>query len=164
MCSIRGGLNLSFDCMTSFDTNEHLINLKNNNPKLWKDLQTKSTREYCPGNEEEVAEDLEPYKDEEMGDDDAEIPTCEVIQHIITNRVCKGRQQKAKTGTSGVGLVSTGDVEDVDTEILAEDVAPPEDELAADGPSRRKHCPNAKYADFWRHANDKDEDLVVPGI
>jgi hypothetical protein len=164
MCSIRGGLNLSFDCMTSFDANEHLINLKNDNPKLWNDLQTKSTREYCPCDDEEVAEDLAPHEDEEMGDDDTEIPTREVIQHIVTNRVRKGRQQKAKTSTSGVGLVSTGDADDVDAEVLAEDVAPPKDEPAVGGPSKRKHCPNTKYTDFWRHANDKDEDLVVPGF
>ncbi|KAJ7815544.1 hypothetical protein B0H13DRAFT_2381017 [Mycena leptocephala] len=85
-CSIRSGLNLSFDCMTSFDTKERLINLRNDNPKLWNDLQTKSTRDYCPGDDEEVAEDLEPYEDEEMGADNSEIPTREVVQHVVTKK------------------------------------------------------------------------------
>ncbi|KAJ7325470.1 hypothetical protein DFH08DRAFT_817145 [Mycena albidolilacea] len=39
------------------------------------------------------------------------------------NRVRKGRQQKAKTGTSGVGLVSTGEAEDLDAEVAVESLA-----------------------------------------
>ncbi|KAJ7323509.1 hypothetical protein DFH08DRAFT_817538 [Mycena albidolilacea] len=35
--------------------------------------------------------------------------------HAVSIYLC--RQQKAKTGTSGVGLVSTGDAEDLDTEV-----------------------------------------------
>jgi hypothetical protein len=38
----------------------------------------------------------------------------------LPNRVRKGRQQKAKTSTSGVGLVSTGDAEDLDAEVAVE--------------------------------------------
>ncbi|KAK7006556.1 hypothetical protein R3P38DRAFT_2793684 [Favolaschia claudopus] len=74
MCHVRGSLDLSYECLTSYETNERLISLSDENPKLWKDLQTKSTRDHCPDGEEEVAEDVEPYDDEGMGDDDSEIP------------------------------------------------------------------------------------------
>ncbi|KAF8144267.1 hypothetical protein K438DRAFT_1782998 [Mycena galopus ATCC 62051] len=29
---------------------------------------------------------------------------------------------------------------------------------------KRKHRPNQQYAAFWRHANDRDDDLDVPGL
>jgi hypothetical protein len=103
--------------MTSFDTNERLINLRNDNPKLWNDLQTKSTRDYCPGDDEEVAEDLEPYEDEEMGADDSEIPTREVVQHVVTKKTGKNRKVKADKGNAAVGLGSSGEAEDTDAEI-----------------------------------------------
>jgi hypothetical protein len=72
--------------MTSFQTNERLINLRTVNPKLGKDLNTKSTRAYSPGENEEVEEDLEVYEDEEMGADDTEIPTQEVIRHVVAKK------------------------------------------------------------------------------
>ncbi|KAJ7882224.1 hypothetical protein B0H14DRAFT_3756934 [Mycena olivaceomarginata] len=64
-CEIRGGLNLSYECMTSFETNERLTGLRNENPTLWNDLSTKSTRDYCPGDDDEVVEDTEQHDDEE---------------------------------------------------------------------------------------------------
>ncbi|KAJ7938110.1 hypothetical protein B0H13DRAFT_1852042 [Mycena leptocephala] len=91
MCPIRGDLNLSYECMTLFDTNERLIRLCTENPDLWNDFQTKSSRHYCPGDDEEVAEDLEAHEDEEMGVDDSEIPAREVVQHFITKKTGKNR-------------------------------------------------------------------------
>ncbi|KAJ7744394.1 hypothetical protein B0H16DRAFT_1463270 [Mycena metata] len=156
MCLVRGGLNLSFDCMTSFETNQRLVNLRNDNPKLWNDLQTKSSRDYCPGDDEEVAEDLEAHEDEEMGGDDSEIPTHEVVQHVVTKKTAKNRRVKAVKGDSAQGLSSSGEAEDADAEIAEE---------AMDEPmGKRKRRANPRYADFWRHANDKDEDLDVPGL
>jgi hypothetical protein len=136
--------------MASHETSERLTGLRTEKPDLWNDLQTKSTGDQCPGDDEEVAEDLVPYDDEGMGDDDSEIPTHEVVQHVVTKRVRKGRQPKGKTAVAG--LVSTGDAEDVNAEIVVEDEP---------GQSKRKRRPNTKYAaaDFWRHANDQDEDL-----
>jgi hypothetical protein len=53
---------------------------KTENPKLWNDLQTKSTRDYCPGEDDEVPEDQEVDEDEEMGGDDSDIPTRDVFE------------------------------------------------------------------------------------
>ncbi|KAJ7337690.1 hypothetical protein DFH08DRAFT_1015038 [Mycena albidolilacea] len=133
MCLIRGSLNLSYDCMTSFETNERLIHLCTENPGLWNDLQTKSTRDYRPGDHDEVVEDLELYDDEEMGEDDSEIPAREVVHHIATK----------KTAINPVEIVG---------------------EPKMEGSGKRTCRANAKYADFWRHANNKDEDLEVPGL
>ncbi|KAJ7337715.1 hypothetical protein DFH08DRAFT_813036 [Mycena albidolilacea] len=47
-------------------------------------------------------------------------PTACIYGSTRGTRVRKGRQQKAKTGTSGVGLVSTGDAEDLDAEVAVE--------------------------------------------
>lgn len=156
MCPIRGGLNLSFDCMTSFQTNQRLIHLRNDNPKLWNDLQTKSTRDYCPGDDEEVAEDLEPHEDEELGADDSEIATHEVVEHVVTKKTRRNRKVKVAKDSTTVGLGASGEAEDIEAEItMAEEDEPT---------GKRKRRANPRYADFWRHANDKDEDLDVPGL
>jgi hypothetical protein len=161
MCTIRGGRNLSYTCMTSFETSQTLVNLKHDKPELWNDLQAKSTQDYCPGDDEAVPEDLECHKDEDMGNDDSEIPTHEVVEHVITKRVCKGRQQKQAGGS--IGLVSSGDTEDVDTEMPAEDTS--DEEAAPKGRGRHTRRPNTKYAgEFWHHTNNKDQDIPIPGI
>ncbi|KAJ6548992.1 hypothetical protein B0H19DRAFT_1074777 [Mycena capillaripes] len=158
MCPIRGGLNLSYECMTSFDTNERLIRLRTENPDLWNDFQTKSSRDYCPGDDEEVVEDLESHEDEEMGAGDSEIPTREVVKHVVTKKTGKNRKVKAAEGTGAVGLGSSGEAEDAEAEIAVagDDVGEPM--------GKRKRRPNAQYANFWRHANDRDDDLNVPGL
>jgi hypothetical protein len=152
MCLIRGGLNLSYECLTSFDTNERLVNLRHDNPKLWNDLQTKSTRDYCPGDDDEVIEDLEAHKDEDMGGDDSEIPTHEVVQHVVTKKTAKNRKVKAAKGNSAVSLGSSGEAEDADA-----DISEAEENVVDEPTGKRKRRANALYADFWRHANDKDE-------
>jgi hypothetical protein len=38
MCEIRGGLNLSYKCIASFEPKERFMNLRTENPKLRKDL------------------------------------------------------------------------------------------------------------------------------
>ncbi|KAJ7062656.1 hypothetical protein C8F01DRAFT_964446, partial [Mycena amicta] len=37
LCIVRG-TNLSYECLTSYETNELLVNLKKTNPQLWNDL------------------------------------------------------------------------------------------------------------------------------
>ncbi|KAJ6533335.1 hypothetical protein DFH09DRAFT_1092565 [Mycena vulgaris] len=161
MCVIRGGRNISYACMTSFETNQTLVNLKHDKPELWNDLQTKSTHDYCPGDDEAVLEDLERHEDEEMGNDNSKIPTREVFEYVITKRVHKGHQQKQAGGS--VGLVSSGDTEDVDTELPAEDTS--DEEAAPKGRGMRTRRPNTKYAgEFGRHNNSKDQNIPVPGI
>ncbi|KAJ7926859.1 hypothetical protein B0H13DRAFT_2265774 [Mycena leptocephala] len=81
------------------------------------------TRDYCPGDDEEVIEDLEAHEDEEMGGDDSVIPTHEVVQHVVTKKTAKNCKVKAAKGNSAVGLGSSGEAEDADAEIaLADDV------------------------------------------
>jgi hypothetical protein len=93
-----------------------------------------------------------------MGEDDSEIPTREVVHHVVTKKTAKNRKIKGK---GVVGLVSSGEAEDADAEVAAvEIIGEPEKE----GPGKRTRRANAKYTDFWRHANDKDEDLEVPGL
>jgi hypothetical protein len=41
---------------------------------------------YCHGDDDEVSEDLGPHEDEEMGADNSEIPTREVVYHAITKK------------------------------------------------------------------------------
>ncbi|KAJ6602902.1 hypothetical protein B0H10DRAFT_1958045 [Mycena sp. CBHHK59/15] len=149
-----GGLDLSYDCMTSFETNERLVNHRNDSPELWDDLHKKSTRDYCPGDDEEVAENLEAHQDEEMGEDDSEIPTQEVVQHVVTKKTTKNRKVKAAKGNSVVGLGSSGEAEDADANI-----SEAEAEVVDEPAGKRKRRANARYADFWRHANDNDQDL-----
>jgi hypothetical protein len=144
--------------MTLFETNERLIRLRTENPGLWNDLQTKSTCDYCPGDHDEVAEDLEPHDNEEMGEDDSEIPTREVVHHIVTKKTATNRKMKGK---GMVGLVSSGEAEDTDAEVAAVKIV---GEPKTEGSGKCTHRTNAKYTDFWRHANDKDEDLEVPGL
>jgi hypothetical protein len=93
-----------------------------------------------------------------MGDDDSEIPTHEVVQHVITKKTLRNRRVKAPKGNAGIGLTSSGEAEDADTEIAVAD------ENVVEATSKRKCHPNARYAEFWRHANDLDEDMDVPGL
>ncbi|KAJ7301861.1 hypothetical protein DFH08DRAFT_827157 [Mycena albidolilacea] len=65
---------------------------------------------------------------------------------------------KAKTGTSVVGPVSTGDAEDLDAEVTVE--VPADTEAIPEGENKHKRRPNMRYANFWRHANDMDKDLI----
>lgn len=164
MCEIRGGLNLSYKCMTSFETNERLINLRTENPKLWEDLNTKSTRTYCPGEDEEVQEDLEVHDDEEMGADGAEIPTQEVIRHIVAKKTGKNRKVKSAKDSGRVGLVSSAQAEDIDVEVAAVEGTAGDGEIELEQSGKRMRRANVRYADFWRHANDKGEDLELPGL
>ncbi|KAJ7648154.1 hypothetical protein B0H17DRAFT_1103343 [Mycena rosella] len=132
--------------MTLFDTNEHLISLRTDDPKCWSDFQTKSSHHYLPGNEEEVSEDQELHEDEEMGFDDSEIPTREVIQHVVTKKAAKNRKVKSD-GT--VGLVSSGVAEDVDAEVAGTDDVPANANVSAEGSSKRVRCPNMRYTEFF---------------
>ncbi|KAJ7342571.1 hypothetical protein DFH08DRAFT_811652 [Mycena albidolilacea] len=79
-----------------------------------------------------------------------------------TGQVWVEEYLKAKTGTSVVGLVSTGDAEDLDAEVAVEVLA--DTEAIPEGENKHKRRPSMRYADFWRHANDMDKDLILPGI
>ncbi|KAJ7121244.1 hypothetical protein C8R43DRAFT_959596 [Mycena crocata] len=63
-------------------------------------LETKSTGDYCPGNDKEVAEDQELQEDEGMREDDSEIPTREVVEHVVTKKTRKNRKIKAAKGNA----------------------------------------------------------------
>ncbi|KAJ7312709.1 hypothetical protein DFH08DRAFT_821873 [Mycena albidolilacea] len=143
MCLIRSGLNLSYDCMTSFETKKRLVNLRNDNPELWDDLHKKSTRNYCPGDDEEVAEDVEAYEDEDMGGDDSEIPTQEVDQHVVTKKTAKNRKIKAAEGNFIVGLGSSGEAEDADA-----DISEAEEEVVDEREGKRKRRATARYLSY----------------
>ncbi|KAJ7077588.1 hypothetical protein C8R43DRAFT_966081 [Mycena crocata] len=58
---------------------------------------------------------------------------------------------------AAVGLSSSGDAEDIDAEI----VVTAEDELET---GKQKRWPNQQSVNFWRDANDKGDDLDVPGL
>lgn len=98
MCPIRGGLNLRDD-----------------NPRLWNDLQT--------------------YEDEEMGDDDSEVPTREVVVHVVTKKTRNNRRVKAEKGG---GLSTAGEAEAPEAEIPvgADDGGPAEVDFLE---ARHKH-------------------------
>ncbi|KAJ7936523.1 hypothetical protein B0H13DRAFT_2303561 [Mycena leptocephala] len=100
----------------------------------------------------------------DMGPDDSEIPTCEVVQHVATKKTTKNRKIKEIEGDAAVGLGSSGVAEDADAELDAEIPAPENDVGTAEPTGKRKRRPNARYANLWRHANCKGEDLVVPGL
>ncbi|KAJ7936241.1 hypothetical protein B0H13DRAFT_1853610 [Mycena leptocephala] len=134
--------------MTSDETNDRLISLRTEKPQLWNDLQTKSTRNYCPGDDEEVVEDIEAHEDEGMGAADSEIPAREVIQQAVTKKT--GKNCKAATA----GLISTGEAENMALTGAAD----------GEGSGKHKRCSNTCYKAFWRHANDKNEDVDMPGI
>ncbi|KAJ7161482.1 hypothetical protein C8R43DRAFT_947675 [Mycena crocata] len=57
---------------------------------------------------------------------------------------------------AAIGLSSSGDAEDIDAEI----VVTAEDELET---GKQKRWPNQQSVNFWRDANDKGDDLDVPG-
>jgi hypothetical protein len=99
-----------------------------------------------------------------MGADDAESPTQEVIRHVVAKKTGKNRQVKPAKDSGSVGLVSSAQAEDIDAEVAAvEDIAGDgETELEQSG--KRMRRANVRYAEFWRHANDKGEDLEVPGL
>ncbi|KAK6974495.1 hypothetical protein R3P38DRAFT_3378568 [Favolaschia claudopus] len=161
MCLVRGGLNLSYSCMTSFETTERLANLRTERPDLWNDFNDKDKLpDYCPGDDEEVAEDIEAHEDEEMGADDSEVPTREVVNHVITKTTRKNRKVR-KDGA--VGLVSSCEAEDIDAEVAAPEASAGGD-AEGEGSGKRRRRPNVRYAgpEFWRHANDNDEDLAAP--
>jgi hypothetical protein len=112
---------------------------------------TKSTRDYSPGDDEEVQEDLEPHEDEDMGADDSMIPTREVVEHVVANKTAKHRKIAA------AGLVAVGEAEN-------DDAIEEQTEEDTEGLGKRKRRTNTRYAGFWRHANDKGDDIGVPGI
>jgi hypothetical protein len=53
-------------------------------------------------------------------------------------------------------------VEDLDAEVAVK--VPADAEVIPEGKNKCKRRPNTRYADFWRHVNDMDEDLILPGI
>ncbi|KAJ7811330.1 hypothetical protein B0H14DRAFT_3479785 [Mycena olivaceomarginata] len=70
---------------------------------------------------------------------------------------------KQKQAGGSIGLVSSGDAEDVDTEMPTEDTS--DEEAAPKGRGMHTRRPNTKYAGkFWCHTNNKDQDIPVPGI
>ncbi|KAJ6483383.1 hypothetical protein C8R45DRAFT_1099650 [Mycena sanguinolenta] len=89
------------------------------------------------------------------------VPTEQVPGHARRHQTTgKNRSVKGK----GVGLVSSGQAEDADAEVelgMANGAG-----AQAEGSWKRKRRANVRYAaaDFFRHANDKDEDLHVPGV
>jgi hypothetical protein len=96
-----------------------------------------------------MVEDTEQRDDdEEMGVDDSEIPTREVVEHVVAKKTRKNRK------VVDVGLVSSGTAEDVDADMT----------VGAEASGKRVRVPNTRYSEFWRHANDKDEDVDVPGV
>jgi hypothetical protein len=50
-----------------------------------------------------VEEDLEVHEDEEIGAHDAEIPTQEVIRHVVAKKTGKNRKVKPVTDSAGRG-------------------------------------------------------------
>lgn len=99
-----------------------------------------------------MAEDLAPYEDDEMGEDDSEIPTREVVQHVVAKKTRKNRKAKAAIGNAAGALTSTGEAEGADAEVPETEVEAPEavvDEVEPNG--KRKRTATKKYNDFWRH-------------
>jgi hypothetical protein len=118
--------------MTSFTTNEHLTGLRNKNPTLWNDLLTKSTRDYCPGDEDKVVEDTEQRDNKkEIGVDDSEILTHEVVEHVVTKKTRKNRK------VVNAGLVWSGTAEDVDTDMT----------VGAEASGKCVCVPNTRYSE-----------------
>jgi hypothetical protein len=60
---------------------------------------------------------MEAHEDDEMGGDDSEIPTQEVVQHVVTKKTAKNCKIKAAKGNSIVRLGSSGEAEDANTDI-----------------------------------------------
>lgn len=60
--------------------------------------------------------------------------------------------------------VSSGQAEDADAEVAETDELPADANVPAEGLGKRVRRPNTMYSDFWKHANDNDEDLEVPGV
>ncbi|KAJ7315138.1 hypothetical protein DFH08DRAFT_972174 [Mycena albidolilacea] len=111
-----------------------------------------------PSDADVVVEESDMHDDEELGLDDSEIPTREVILHVTSKTTMKSRVVKLES--TGEGLSTSETAEDPDAEPQGVDanlVTPPEEPQLGRG--KRVRRPNAMYAKFWRHANDRDEDL-----
>jgi hypothetical protein len=52
----------------------------------------------------------------------------------------------------------------IDTEVAAVGGIAGDGETELEQSGKRTRCANVRYADFWRHTNDKGEDLEVPGL
>ncbi|KAJ7937725.1 hypothetical protein B0H13DRAFT_2302551 [Mycena leptocephala] len=107
-------------------------------------MHRKSTCDYCPGDEEEVAEDLDPHEDEEMSADDSEIPTREVVHHVLTKKTAKNRKIKAKAVA-----------EDADAEVSAVDDKPDRGtQVEASDKRMRRPNPSAPVTrELWLRSN-----------
>lgn len=93
-----------------------------------------------------------------MGDD-SEILIREVVHHVVTKRTLQNRKIRVK---GAVGLVSSGEAEDADAEVEETDDTPAAADAKTEVWGKRTRRPNLLHTNFWRHANDKDEDLEVP--
>jgi hypothetical protein len=61
-------------------------------------------------------------------------------------------------------LVLSVQAEDIDVEVGAVEGIVGDRETEHEQSGKRTCHANVRYANFWRHANDKGEDLEVPGL
>ncbi|KAL0057698.1 hypothetical protein AAF712_015651 [Marasmius tenuissimus] len=139
-------------------TVQRLRNLKQTDPDLYHEL-TDPSKDSRPSDEEVIVEDDMTFDGHGLDrPDDTVIQTADVIADVLKEEPsCPILRQ-----TDGVGLMLGADAEST-TLDANEPVA--EDEKKSEDKPKRNRRPNTLYAggDWWRHANDKDEDLALGG-
>jgi hypothetical protein len=153
LCCVKG-LNLSYQCLTSFEAREKLRNLKTTDPEFHSELVKGKAKAG-------VAEDEKAPEDEEEdveNEDDSGLP-CEVVIRQTLNKKLPSKVVHGADGqlmSSAVAeSLDAADEDDSRTRALAQ--ANEEEDL---GVGKRKRRPNKLYyTNFWRHCdNDDSED------
>lgn len=151
MCRVREW-NLSYGCLTSFNTRKRLWEMKDRDPEFWKEL-TEVKTVGLPAPDVTMPED-EPDREDQLTDD-SELPLNAVIEEII-NGTCPDGIAHCPTG----GLMSVADAERLDLEpepdvVASQDVETKDTKL---GRGKRHRTENKLYTSstFWRHHDDDD--------
>ncbi|KAL0057483.1 hypothetical protein AAF712_015873 [Marasmius tenuissimus] len=145
MCTVREW-NLSYKCLTGFEAQECLRNIKNDDKKFWQELTTESAQKLRLTEGNGVTEDMVLELEDDEGVGDSNIQLIDMIADA-SNEKTAGHVQRMAQG----GLESQSQAEEEsDGPGTHEPVVKSETAEAAQRPQRARK-PNKLYEGWWRH-------------
>lgn len=153
-----GTLNLSYESLTSREAKAKLLEVEESDPEFWAELTQRDKSKITPPGVvkgKSVPEDMDVGGTEELHDDDSEVPTQAVVEHVVHGRVHRG----VKLTESG-GLVPSAEAESTEPNLAAIIEADANERAETEGNAdeglgrgKRKKIASTRYSgdEFWQH-------------